>query len=417
MPQDHDVFNESARVIDEIENQLDKILQKKIGQIDENLEVTILKAREEAGRERETVEKDISKEKNALAEYRNMIREAEAERASLIDDVREHFKKILQFQKEIEGLAKATAEEIRAVNEIQSRLEETRQRTAERAAFLKNDLRERFGIVADVPEEKEEPLRMNLELELEKLRKIKELLAMESAAKGLQGIVGPGDGAESPRGTSEPPGGEDLEGFKIPEIGQLIETEGPSGQEQEGPASPAEASAPREDKAPAFSEEEAVAFLESCRRTEPSDGWGEIEYFQRGDKAVIDGERLISTIDKNIEESRRLIEKLGQTESPKDQFFIKQELVNFQEGLRALFLRIVKMSEKGSWSLSRFTRDVLNIQVLRVFLERLSMENWSNAEEFTLFAESVRELESAFRTKVQLREAYLRSLKEEVESF
>jgi hypothetical protein len=401
-------------VIEEIEGQLNKILQKKIGDIDQDLEAKILQAREEAGRQREAVEKDIGKEKSAIAEYRNMIREAEAERAALVGDIREHFKRILQFQQEIEGLAKATADEIRVVNEIQVKLEETRHRTAERAAFLKNDLRERFGIVADVPEEKGEPLQMDLELELEKLRKIKELLALESAAKS---VLGPAVG-ESSQELPQPHNGEDPDRFKIPDIQELIESSEPAGEGERPVAlsSPAEVPVVRKGEVAEGSEEEVETFLDSCRKSEPSDGWGEVEYFQKGEKAVIDGERLMATIDKILDESRRLIERLGQTESPKDQFFIKQELVNFQEGLRALFLRIVKMSEKGSWSLPRFTRDVLNVQSLRVFLERLSMENWSNAEEFRLFSESVRELQTAFRTKTEPRGAFLRSLKDEIES-
>jgi hypothetical protein len=346
-----------------------------------------------------------------------MIREAEAERASLLGGIRDHFKKILRFQDEIEGLAKATAEEIRAVNEIQGRLEETRVRTAERAAFLKNDLRERFGIVADVPEEKEEPLRMDLELELEKLRKIKELLAMESAAKSIQGMMGQAEGFEPPEELAHPQNGEEQVGLKVPEIQELIESSGPTEGEPDGPTSAAEAPPPATEDERTASEEELEEFLDACRRTEPSDGWGEIHYLQRGDRAVVDGERLISVIDKTIEESRRLSEKLGQTESPKDQFFIKQELINWQEGLRAIFLRTLKMCEKGTWSLPRFTRDVLNTQVMRVFLERLSMENWSNPDEFGLFSDSVKELRTAFEAKIQSRAAYLRSLKEEVESF
>jgi hypothetical protein len=414
MSQDRDVFNESTLVIEEIEGQLNKILQKKIGDIDQDLEAKILQAREEADRRREAVEKDIGKEKSAIAEYRNLIREAEAERAALVGDIREHFKKILHLQQEIEGLAKATADEIRVVNEIQGKLEETRHRTAERAAFLKNDLRERFGIVADVPEEKGEPLQMDLELELEKLRKIKELLALESAAKT---ILEPADG-ESPREHAQPHNGEDPDRFKIPAIRELIESAEPS-EKAGGPealSSPAEVPAAPKGEARPGSGEEVEAFLDSCRKSEPSDGWGEVEYFQKGEKAIIDGERLMATVDKILDESTRLIERLGQTESPKDQFFIKQELVNFQEGLRALFLRIVKMSEKGSWSLSRFTRDVFNVQSLRLFLERLSMENWSNAEEFRLFSESVREFQAAFRTKIEPRADFLRSLKDEIES-
>jgi hypothetical protein len=108
--------------------------------------------------------------------------------------------------------------------------------------------------------------------------------------------------------------------------------------------------------------------------------------------------------------------KLGQTESPKDQFFIKQELINWQEGLRALFLRVVKMCEKSAWSLPRYTQEILNSQVLRRLLERLSMENWSNLEEFASFSAAMSEIKKAFQAKVESRLAYLLSLKREIET-
>ncbi len=101
---------------------------------------------------------------------------------------------------------------------------------------------------------------------------------------------------------------------------------------------------------------------------------------------MADPEKLLAAVDRTLEEGQRLTVKLGQTESPKDQFFIKQELINWQEGLRALFLRVVKMCEKSSWRLPRFTEDVINTQVLRRLLERLSMENWSNLDDFASFS-------------------------------
>jgi hypothetical protein len=117
-----------------------------------------------------------------------------------------------------------------------------------------------------------------------------------------------------------------------------------------------------------------------------------------------------------MEEAQRLSLKLGQTESPKDQFFIKQELINWQEGLRALFLRIIKMCEKSSWSLPRYTQEILNSQILRRLLERLSMENWSNLEEFASFFAAMSEIRKTFQAKIEPRLAYLRSLKREIES-
>ena len=123
----------------------------------------------------------------------------------------------------------------------------------------------------------------------------------------------------------------------------------------------------------------------------------------------------MAAVDRTLEEGQRLSVKLGLTESPKDQFFIKQELINWQEGLRALFLRVVKMCEKNSWALPRYTEDVLNTQVLRRLLERLSMENWSNLEEFAGFTAVGADIRRAFLARIEPRGTYLRALKRQVE--
>ncbi len=427
MSKDQDVFKESTQVIQEIESQLDKILQKKVGEIDRDLEGRILQEQESAHRRKEEAEKEIKRERETLGEYRTMVRETESERAVLLNEIKEHFRKILHFQGEIEHLAKATADEIKIVNEIQLRLEELRQRTADRAAFLKNDLRERFGIIADVPEDHDVPIKMDLELELEKLRKIKELLAMESSARIIPELD---DVQEEVEAQEEPPASRDEdeeESEDVPEIGELIELaptpeEEPTEPEQ-APAhvglresSPAEPPPPVREEEPSGLEENIAADLETYRRTEPANGSGEIHYFQCGDKSVVDSDQLFAAIEKTLEEAQRLSVKLNVTESPKDQFFIKQELINWQEGLRALFLRIIKMSEKKAWSLPRYTADILNTQILRDFLERLSMENWSNPEEFALFRDSMKELRSRYLSRIEARTAYFRSLKEDIES-
>jgi len=215
----------------------------------------------------------------------------------------------------------------------------------------------------------------------------------------------------------------DSSGVEIPELQDLIA--GPAVPDK--PETPAEeappvetALAPAPESVPAAcemdSEEDLIAFLESCRRTEPANGSGEIHYFQK-DKAIIaDPEKILAAVDRTLEEAQRLSLKLGQTESPKDQFFIKQELINWQEGLRALLLRVIKMCEKSSWSLPRHTQEILNTLVLRRLLERLSMENWSNLEEFSSFSAAMSEINKAFQAKVEPRLAYLLSLKREIET-
>ena len=420
MENDPNILRDSSQVIQEVEEQLERILQKKFRDVDSDLIERINREKEAARKRKEEIEREFDKEKTALNEYRLMVRDFEEQRAGLLNEARDRFDKVLKFQAEIENLAKSTVEEIRRVNEIQERLEALRSRTSERAAFLKNDLRERFGIVAEVMEEEPKPLSLDLDVELEKLKKIKELLAIESATASLGRV-----GGEAAR--EEDLGALDAAAVKtavaIPEIRDLISgpapTEAPA-VEAPAPLLPAPAAAPSAPPAApesgeSLTEEEAVAVLESYRRTEPANGSGEIHYFQRDKVVIADPEKLLDALDRTLEEGQRLAAKLGQTESPKDQFFIKQELINWQEGLRALFLRVIKMCEKSAWTLPRYTDEAFNAQVLRRLLERLSMENWSNLEEFAAFSATAAEIRRDFQAKIEPRLAYLLALKREIE--
>jgi hypothetical protein len=428
MEHDPNIFRDSSQVIQEVEDQLERILQKRFLEVDSDLVERINREKEAARKRKEEIEREFEKEKTALGEYRVMVRDFEEQRAGLLNEARDRFQRVLKFQAEIESLAKSTVDEIKRVNDIQERLEILRSKTAERAAFLKNDLSERFGIVAEVMEEEPKPLNLDLDEELEKLRKIKDLLAVESAAAGLGRLGG------------QPAADEDLavmdaaadksspEIPEIPGIQDLIAGSASKGTSQApnepGPSAPEDAgSAASDEAAPAreaafrddLTEDELVADLESYRRTEPANGSGEIHYFQKDDVVIADPEKLLVAVDRTLEEGQRLSVKLGLTESPKDQFFIKQELINWQEGLRALFLRVVKMCEKNAWTLPRYTEDIISSQVLRRLLERLSMENWSNLDEFAAFTSGVAEIRKAFQARIEPRLPYLNALRQELE--
>ncbi|MGA2532271.1 MAG: hypothetical protein ABSG19_04455 [Candidatus Aminicenantales bacterium] len=404
MGQERNILQEPTHVIQEIEGQLDKLLQRKIDDIERDLAARISQEKEAARKQKEDVEREFLKERDTLSEYRTTVRAAEEERNGLLLEARKHFDKVVYLQAEIEGLARATVDEIKKVTEVQQKIEDLREKTAERAGFLKTDLRDRFGIVADALDKEDKPLSLNLDEELEKLRRIKELLAIESAAVGLGSVPEDDRGAEDLAALDNSEG---AGGLRIPGIQELV-AEMPAAAEPQ----------PEVEAGPEPSEEEpeaaVEAALESCRRTEPANGNGEIHYFQKDNKILIDGESLFSAVDKTVEEARRLSVKLGQTESPKDQFFIKQELINWQEGLRALFLRVIKMTEKRIWELPEYTGGVLNAQSLRGILEQLSMENWSNPEEFAAFTAAAAELRTAYFDRITPRGAYLRALKKEI---
>ena len=418
MEHDPNIFKDSSQVIQEVEDQLERILQKKFNDVDSELVERINREKEAARRRKEEIEREFEKEKSALTEYRVMVRDFEEQRAGLLNEARDRFQKVLKFQAEIETLAKSTVDEIKRVNEIQEKLEDLRTKTSERAAFLKNDLKERFGIVAEVMEEEPKPLGLDLDQELEKLRKIKDLLAIESAAANLGRMGGLPARRED---LADMDAAADSAGVDIPEIQDLIagpaSPDAPEAPAEEAPQAAASASGPESvpEADEMESEEDLVACLETYRRTEPANGSGEIHYFQRDRVIIADPEKILAAVDRTLDEAQRLSLKLGLTESPKDQFFIKQELINWQEGLRALFLRVIKMCEKSSWALPRYTEEIINSQILRGLLERLSMENWSNLEEFASFSATMGEMRKAFQARVDPRLPYLRSLKRELE--
>jgi len=398
-------FNE---IIRQVEEQLGAILSHRTEEIEHELEERINREKEAARLKKEEIEKEFKAEREALSEFRSLVRNAEEERKYLLEEVRERFKKILHYQAEIEDLAKSTGEEIKKLGELQRSLEEIRGKTAEKAALLKKELRDKFGIVTEILEE-EEPSGINLDRELERLKRIKEVLAAEFGV--------PVSPDQAPGPAEEEAASSELQDLEIPEIGELIAEEKPvspvTGEITEAGAGPSR------DKKEA-SEEDLVAdieaFLNSYRKSEPVDGSGEMFYYQKDREVVIDGEELFKTAETITVEASQLKSRLEEVDSPKEQFFIKQELINRQEMLRGVILRVVRMCEKSGWKLPAFTADLLNIEFLRGMLERLSIENWSNPPEFLNFERKLADALALFKKRLESRFAYLKSIQEALET-
>src|SRR4030043_1921505 len=139
MEHDANIFRDSSQVIQEVEDQLERILQKKFSDVDSELGERINREKEAARRRKEEIEREFDKEKTALTDYRVMVRDFEEQRAGLLNEARDRFQKVLKFQAEIESLAKSTVDEIKRVNEIQERLQGLRAKRAGGAASPKQD--------------------------------------------------------------------------------------------------------------------------------------------------------------------------------------------------------------------------------------------------------------------------------------
>jgi len=284
-----------------------------------------------------------------------------------------------------------------------------------------------------VPEgEERDEAEINLEQELFKLRKIKELLNSKAP------VVEEGAPQEEPAGEvaeeekeegreeaepeagkpEEPESGPEGEGEPTPPEQVKKETPGEGGEEEQHEPAAREGEGEKvpeaEEKPGETSFQDIFQKLEAYRQGTVNENNGEVSYFEYGEKMVIDGEYLIATLNDSFEEAKKLYIRLSQTESPKDQFFIKQEIIKQQEILRKVMLRSIRLCEKENCSLPEYTRDVLNIDVLKTILEKVSMENWSNQDDFASFDNFSKELKDTFYTRITPPTAYLESIMQQL---
>jgi hypothetical protein len=384
------VVEASEAVIREIEAQLDTLLSRKRNDIEQALAARIRREQEETRLKIEDMEKEFDREKQGLHDYRVLVAEVEAERNGILDDVQEILKRALGLQSQIEAMAKQTVEEIQRVVALQDKLESLRRKTAEQAGFLKKTLDEKFGIAAGTSGGGEAGAAgIDLDQELEKLRRIKSLLA----DKSLRGTV-PRPPEARPDGESLP--GLDLEdGWKvrIPEIRELTQSALPEDESGAEPPS-AEVRADEFEFERPVGEPPASETLDLLRKTETGDGAADIAYFQRGDRIVLDAGRLSRAIEAAVEEAEGISLKLDGCGPVKEQFFVKQDLIYTQESLRRLVQRVVRLCDRAEPVFPERIRDIFNLEVLKGMQDKLSTGNWADPGDLKSFAEDARALRS-----------------------
>jgi len=395
MAEKHVNLKDSIGVIEDIETKMEDLWLKRKEEVEKDLEARIRSEKEEAGKKIEAIERELGRGRAVLKDYRTVIGEFETERAGLQREIKEHFEKAVEYQTEIEKMAGQTMEELRLVNELNQRLESVNQTAEEKVNGFRKELEERFGIVAQLPPSREEEeLKVDLDHELQKLRKIKQLLEDENSV--IADIVT----------ETAPP--IEIGTPSVPPVAEVVE----QSLAEEAGGTAAEEKSPEEEGNGTF--RGLFEVLEGYRKIEARNGNGEISFFQKDDKVILDGEYMVASIDESLEEAKRLYVKLAQTESPKEQFFIKQEIINHQEILRKYILRNVKMCEREGATMPKFTEAILNLDMLKEILEKLSIENWSNPADFNSFRSQVEALKDAYYAKITPPAYYLRSLIKEL---
>ena len=402
-------MKDSVVVIEEIEAKIEDLWLKRKEEVEKDLEERIRVEREGAAKKIEAIEKELEKGRTILKDYRTVVHEFESERSSLQRQIKEHFEKAVAYQTEIEKMAGQTMEELRLVNDLNKKLESIQHSAEDKVNGFRKDLEERFGIVAQLPESREEDeLKVDLEQELLKLRKIKEILETENFQEAKLEVEGRTEAENNNSGPSTLP---EIEN-NIPAVDEVVERS--LAEEAEETAAGEDQAVEKDQGGEKLDFQNLFEVLEKYRKVEARNGNGEISFFQKEDKVILDGEYMVASIDESLEEAKRLYLKLAQTESPKEQFFIKQEIINHQEILRKYILRNLKMCEKENAAVPEFTVEILNEDILKEILEKLSMENWSNPADFNAIRSQIEALKDAYYARITPPVHYLRSLIKEL---
>lgn len=411
-------------------------------------------------------EKDNRKESPEITEETEDKKDDEEDkRADLKSKIKENLKRAIDFQTEIKELTGKTLEGLEKMDDLSKMLEELYHKAEEKVESLEKDLEEK----TTVPEgEKSEEEGVNFEQLLSKAKEIKEMLRRpgeiepggfeEEKEEKVEEEDAPEEPVEEvPEEEISPleavdetikmKPGEEVEMEPVPEekeepgIEEAKAEEAPVGDEEpEEEISPLDAldatikikpreklekEAGQEEKRGAGGEaddvsgfpkrraSDALEILEKYKKAEPEEE-AEVVYYENDDKKILDSECIVSAVCSRLEEAEKLYKKLSKTESPIDQFFVKQEIIRSQEALRGVILAGTRMLEKESSTLPEYTIGIINMDVLKEILEKLSMQNWSKKTDFSLFNEYAAKLKKDFYARISVLVDYLKSLIDEL---
>ena len=451
-----------------------------VKEIGEHLEDTLAKKKEAAEKKLDQIREEIDKRKESLTNFETQIAELEKHKADFEGKVKDHLDRAIQYKNEIENLAESKLSELKKMDELDQKIGEHRQQAEEKTEELKQNLVEKYEVAPSAPENEahEEKVKGSIEEELNKLRKVKELLGLAEVSQieevkpeekvaeetkpeekvmeevqpeekapeeietkeevfeevqpeeKIEEEVGPeARTAEEIRleeGDTEkeaPPEMLEAEEPGLKEEKEADVLEGPPPEEmifEEEPLPGQEAEAIKEEvvsQAPPVDEEDSrnkLALLETLKKLETVGGEDKIIYYKGEKKTVIDGRCLFTAIDSRIQQTRDLYQNLDPNSAPKDQFKLKQEIRNCQENLRKYFLKAIEMYEKESFLLPEYSSEVLDINHLRDILEHLSMLNWSEEENFSFFNDRIDKIKRSFYSKITPPDNYLVSIHEEL---
>jgi hypothetical protein len=447
-------YKDPTAVLKEIEEEIERLKSGRREQIEKKLQEKILQHRKEAADEISRVEQEYERGREEFKKYETVIAEYDRVRLELQERIQEHLGRVEQCRAEVAKAALAAATSLREVDRQNKKFRDLRRAVEERASLLQGEIAEKFHMNVELPERQDaDELKVDVNAETDWFQKIINDLEAKPAlplarpvpsapprppvfAESKPEAPPPRPGAPKPAPGAAPAIAPVV---RFPELQDLVDAPessqaGTAKNEVRKPAPSAAAAplapptpppAPRPARTassaqaappPGSGGEHVLKALKQYMRFDPTDHAGEMRFFQKDDKVILDGEFIVGSLGESLEATRSLYEKIGRTRSSKDQFFIKQEIVNRQEALRKVILRGVRMCEKEDCQLPAFTLDIMNLAILKNILEMLNVGNWSTEEDFRYFCRYADRVKTAYTTRITPPAVYYAAVLSELES-
>jgi len=414
-----DLIKESASIIEEIEDQMEHILFKKRKEIELELETKIERERKEAKIQMDKFEHELSGKRDSLKSYRLALSEFDKEKKEIKAKIQDHLTKAAEYQPQIEALAAKTIGELKIVMQLNEKMEELNLAAVSHVESMKLELKGKIGTTpASAPSQTPPPpaetkehknIQTSLDKELGKLKKIKELLGKNSVVRKELAEI---ETNSLPEEVKIPDNDRSQDNFAEKQVEKKVKEDKTSAKEEEPEPEEKKESVVKSVDTPAV---DLDKILEKYRKSIDSEKGIKLTYFENNKKMVLDGLDIFNAIDKDVEGAKKLYDKLSKTESPKEQFFTKQEIIWHQETLREFILTTIKVCEKEQAVLAQSTAEVLNMGILKKILDKVSQENWSNKDYFSSFFKFASELKAAYLEKTTQQTNYLESIIDELE--
>ncbi|MBM3305313.1 MAG: hypothetical protein FJY79_05140 [Candidatus Aminicenantes bacterium] len=434
-----------AAAIENIEKQMEAFFAAQQSEVEKGLLEKINREKEEAQKKIDTVRREFEKVRGILEEHRAVMTELELARESLRTRIQEHFVRAMDHHKLMEQAATLSIDELQRIDDLSRQLAEIRQRAVEETSTLRELLKGHAGIASELPafsESSEPPV--DWSKELSKMKKVQALLTSSNGSEAHD--AAPFESAEpaaasapspepSPASATEPaePAAEPVETAPPASYAEPAAEGPPDGAEfaesdpgwDDIPAAASHAAphtaapaAPEtiEDVVPeqARTSDSLSKVLADYRKSEPINNGIELGFFEVGTTAMLDGESFVTAIGKICAGARDLHDQLTRTESVKDLFLLKQEILNQQEVLRKVYFRVVRFCDKESGVLPAYLDEILNVPAMKDSLERLTMANWSDPSDFAPFVREIAALRAAFAAKTDPPGDYIQSVLEQI---